>query len=161
MKMKSYADYGGNFFMKKHFHSRSPQKKEVGFLTAVLIGTAFSLALGMILLALLCIPALALSDPLRFAPAFALSALFISAAAGAFLSAKLHGKSGLACGILTALMLIICLVALCFIFSLKIRTTLFFICAPALLLISAFFGLRGISEKAPKLHKHKPVKHRA
>ena len=141
--------------MKKHFHSRSPQKKEVGFLTAVLIGTAFSLALGMILLALLCIPALALSDPLRFAPAFALSALFISAAAGAFLSAKLHGKSGLACGILTALMLIICLVALCFIFSLKIRTTLFFICAPVLLLVSAFAGLRGVSAPSPKMRHHK------
>ena len=141
--------------MKKHFHSRSPQKKETGFLAAVLIGTAFSLVLGMILLALLCIPALALADPLRFAPAFAISALFISAAAGAFLSAKLHGKSGLACGILTALMLIICLVALCFIFSLKIRASLFFICAPALLLVSAFAGLRGVSAPSPKMRHHK------
>ena len=141
--------------MKKHFHSRSPQKKETGFLAAVLIGTAFSLVLGMILLALLCIPALALADPLRFAPAFAISALFISAVAGAFLTAKLHGKSGLACGILTALTLVICLVALCFIFSLKIRASLFFICAPALLLVSAFAGLRGVSAPSPKTRHHK------
>ena len=141
--------------MKKHFHSRSPQKKETGFLTAVLIGTVFSLALGMILLALLCIPALALADPLRFAPAFALSALFISAAAGAFLAAKLHGKSGLACGILSALTLVICIVALCFIFSLKIRASLFFICAPALLLVAAFAGLRGVSAPSPKVRHHK------
>ena len=146
--------------MKKHFHSRSPQKKEASFLPAVLIGTAFSLVLGMILIALSCIPALALSDPLRFAPVFALSSLFISAAAGAFLAAKLHGKSGLACGILSALTLIICLVALCFIFSLKIRATLFFICAPALLIVSAVAGLRGVSASAPKIRKHKPVKFR-
>ena len=141
--------------MKKHFRSRSPQKKETGFLTAVLTGAAFSLILGMILLALCCIPALALADPLRFAPAFAISALFISAAAGAFLTAKLHGNSGLACGILTALTLVICLVALCFIFSLKIRASLFFICAPALLLVSAFAGLRGVSAPSPKMRHHK------
>lgn len=141
--------------MKKHFRSRSPQKKETGFLTAVLIGAAFSLILGMILLALCCIPALALADPLRFAPVFALVCLFVSAAAGAYLAARLHGKSGLACGILSALTLIIGMIALCFILSLKIRMSLFFICAPALLLVSAFAGLRGVSAPSPKMRHHK------
>ena len=146
--------------MKKRFPSHRAPKKETGFLRSVLTGGAFSLVLGMILLALSCIPALALSDPLRFAPVFALVCLFVSAAAGAYLAARLHTKSGLACGILSALSLIVGVIVLCFILSLKIRVSLFFICAPALLLVSAVAGVCGVSEKDVKPHKHKASRFR-
>lgn len=148
--------------MKKHFpsHRTQKQKKETGFLRAVLTGAAFSLILGMALLALCCIPALALPDPLRFAPVFALVCLFVSVTAGAYLAAKLHGKSGLACGLLCALAFIGVTVAITFILSLKIRVPLFFICVPVLLLMSAIAGICGVSSSAPKMHKHKAAKFR-
>ena len=145
--------------MKKH-PVRGQSKKEVGFPTAILAGALVSVLLGMILLALSCIPVLALSDPLRFAPVFALASLFVSAAVGAHTAAKLHGKSGLACGLLSALMLILAIVAAACACALKIRVSLFTVCAPILLIVSAIAGLRGVSEKAPKIHKHKPVKFR-
>ena len=145
--------------MKKH-PVRGQSKKAVGFPTAILAGALVSLLLGMLLLALSCIPVLALSDPLRFAPAFALASLFIATAVGAHIAAKLHGKSGLACGVLSALLLILLLVTIACILSLKIRMTLFTVCAPALLLTAAVSGIRGVSEKAPKVHKHKRVKFR-
>ena len=145
--------------MKKH-PVRGQSKKSVGFLTAILAGALVSVLLGMILLALSCIPVLLLSDPLRFAPVFALASLFISTAVGARTAAKLHGKSGLACGVLSALVLILLLVMIACVLSLKIRMTLFTICAPALLLTSAVTGISGVSEKAPKVHKHKHGKFR-
>ena len=145
--------------MKKH-PVRGQSKKTFGFPTAILAGALVSVLLGMVLLALSCIPILALSDPLRFAPVFALASLFISAAVGAHIAAKLHGKSGLACGVLSALVLILVLVLIACILSLKIRMTLFTICAPALLLTAAVAGISGVSEKAPKVHKHKHVKFR-
>ena len=144
--------------MKKHPTARRGQKKEIGFPLSVLAGTVFSLLLGMALLALSCIPALSLADPLRFAPFFALACLFVSAAAGAYFAARLHGKSGLACGVLSALLLILAAVAMAGLFSLKIRVSLFMICAPALLIVSAVAGVCGVSEREPKVHRHKPVK---
>lgn len=144
--------------MKKRFPSHPAPKKETGFLRAVLTGAACSLALGLILLMLSCIPALALPDPLRFAPVFALVCLFVSTAAGAYLAAKLHGKSGLACGLLSSLAFVGVIVSLTFILSLKIRVSLFFICAPLLLITSAVAGVCGVSSPAPKKHKHKPMK---
>ena len=146
--------------MKKRFPSHRAPNKETGFLRSVLTGAAFSLILGMVLLALCCIPALALPDPLRFAPVFALVCLFVSAVSGSYLASRLHGKSGLACGLLSSLALIVGIVALCFILSLKIRVSLFFVCAPALLLVSAVAGIFGVSKKAPKVRKHKTAKFR-
>ena len=131
--------------MKKH-PVRGQSKKSVGFLTAILAGALVSVLLGMILLALSCIPVLLLSDPLRFAPVFALASLFISTAVGARTAAKLHGKSGLACGVLSSLILIMALVALGFLFSLQIKPTLFIICAPSLLFISAIAGICGVGK---------------
>ena len=144
--------------MKKH-PVRGQSKKTFGFPTAILAGAIVSLLLGMILLALSCIPVLALSDPLRFAPVFALASLFISAAVGARTAAKLHGKSGLACGVLSALVMILLLVMIACILSLKIRMPLFTVCAPALLLTAAVAGISGVSEKKSK-HKHKYAKFR-
>ena len=146
--------------MKKHPPARRAQKKELGFPISVLLGAVCSLFCGTALLALSCIPLLALPDPLRFAPVFALVCLFVSVAVGANFAARLHGKSGLACGVLCALALILTLVALACVLSLKIRTSLFMICAPALLLTAAISGICGVSEKAPKVRKHKPVKFR-
>ena len=145
--------------MKKH-PVRGQMKKELGFPTAILAGALVSVLLGMLLLALSCIPVLAFSDPLRFAPVFALASLFISTAVGAHTAAKLHGKSGLACGVLSALALILILITVACILSLKIRVTLFTVCAPALLLTAAVAGISGVSEKAPKVHKHKHAKFR-
>ncbi|MBR6744057.1 MAG: hypothetical protein IKM00_02425 [Clostridia bacterium] len=116
--------------MKKHPTARRQTKKETAFPIAVLAGAVFSLVLGMALLALSCIPALSLADPLRFAPVFAIACLFVSAAAGAYFAARLHGKSGLACGVLSSLLLILAAVAMAGLFSLRIRTSLFMICAP-------------------------------
>ena len=132
--------------MKKHHYSRSKPKTEKSFLFSVLFGAFFSLILGMLLLALLTVPALMLEDPLRFAPIFSLVALFISAIIGAHISARLHGKSGLACGMLSSLVMIMVLVALGFIFSLQIKTSLFMICAPSLLIISAIAGICGVGK---------------
>ena len=139
--------------MKKHPVSRSAPKKEKSFLFSVFAGAVFSLALGLLLLALFCIPALALEDPLRFVPAFALISLFACAVSGARLAARLHGKSGLAAGVLSTLLLILLLVLLAFAFSLKIRSTLFFLCAPALLFVSAAAGIGGVSDKKEKRHR--------
>ena len=142
--------------MKKHPVSRPSSKKEKGFFVSVLVGAVCSIALGMILLALSCIPALAMEDPLRYAPVFALISLFVSDIVGARVAARLHGKSGLACGMLSSLALILTAVALCFVFSLQIRTPLFMICAPALLLAAAVSGIGGVSHREPKSKKHKP-----
>ena len=144
--------------MKKH-PVRGQTKREIGFPAAVLAGALISVLLGMLLLALSCIPVLSLSDPLRFVPVFALASLFIANAVGARTAAKLHGKSGLACGMLSALALILILVTVACILSLKIRTMLFVICAPALLLVAAVAGISGVSEKKSK-HKHKYAKFR-
>ena len=144
--------------MKKHHPARRKPKKALGFSAAVLSGAAFSTVLGMVLLALACIPALSLSDPLRFVPVFALVCLFVSAAAGAHLSARLHGKNGLLCGLLSSRALILILVVTACVLSLKIKTSLFLICAPALLLISAIAGVCGVSASEPKMPKHKPFK---
>ena len=132
--------------MKKRRYSRSTPKKEKSFLFSVLCGAAFSFLLGMLLLTLFAFPALILEDPLRFAPIFSLSALFVSAAGGAYLSARLHRKSGLACGMLSSLGMILILVALSFIFSLQIKSSLFMICAPALLVVSAIAGICGVGK---------------
>ena len=144
--------------MKKRPISRRQPKKETGFLISVLAGTAFSILIGMLLLALSCIPALSLADPLRFAPAFALASLFVSAAAGAYFAARLHGKSGLACGALSSLALILGIVATACALSLKIRVSLFMICTPILLVVSAVAGVCGVSEKEPKSYRHKHAK---
>jgi putative membrane protein (TIGR04086 family) len=138
--------------MKKHHHqgsrphapSRSAPKKEKSFVFSVFYGAFFSLFLGVLLLALFSLPALKLEDPLRFAPVFALTALFIAAAVGAYIAARSHGKSGLACGMLSSLVLIMTLVALGFIFSVQIKTSLFSVCAPSLLLVSAVAGICGV-----------------
>lgn len=132
--------------MKKHHYSRSKPKTEKSFLFSVLFGALFSLILGMLLLALFTVPALMLEDPLRFAPIFSLVALFISAIIGAHISARLHGKSGLACGMLSSLVMIMVLVALGFIFSLQIKTSLFMICAPSLIIVSAIAGICGVGK---------------
>lgn len=145
--------------MKKH-PVRGQTKREIGFPAAVLAGALISVLLGMLLLALSCIPVLSLSDPLRFVPIFALASLFIANAVGARTAARLHGKSGLACGMLSALALILILVTTACILSLKIRLTLFTVCAPALLLTAAVAGISGVSKKAPKVHKHKHAKFR-
>ena len=144
--------------MKNHPPAHPKPKKERSFAASVLTGTVFSLLLGTALLALICIPALSLADPLRFAPVIALACLFVSAAAGARLAAGLHGKSGLACGMLSTLALILILVVIACAFSLKIRTSLFTICAPALLLISAVSGVCGTTKREPKRYTHKHVK---
>ena len=130
--------------MKKHRYSHSRPKKEKGFLFSVLFGACFSFLLGMLLLALFSVPVLKLPDPLRFAPVFAISALFISAIVGANLAARFHGKSGLACGVLSSLTLIVILVGLGFVFSLQIKPSLFIICAPSLLVVSAVSGICGV-----------------
>ncbi len=144
--------------MKKHPTARHAPKKETGFLISVFSGAAFSMLLGMLLLALSCIPALSLADPLRFAPVFALASLFVSAAAGSYFAARLHGKSGLACGVLSALILILGIVAAACAFSLKIRVSLFMICAPILLIVAAVAGVCGVSEHQPKAYRHKHAK---
>ncbi|MBE6665678.1 MAG: TIGR04086 family membrane protein [Ruminococcaceae bacterium] len=132
--------------MKKHRYSRSQPKKEKSFLFSVCFGAFFSLFLGILLLALFSLPSLKLEDPLRFAPIFALISLFVSSAIGAHLSARFHGKSGLACGVLSSLLLIILLVGLGFLFSLQIKPTLFTICAPSMLIISAIAGICGVKK---------------
>ena len=132
--------------MKKHHISHAKSKKEKSFLSSVFSGACISLVLGMLLLTLFAIPALKLEDPLRFVPIFSLIALFVSAAIGAHFSARLHGKSGLACGVLSSLILIMALVALGFLFSLQIKPTLFIICAPSLLFISAIAGICGVGK---------------
>ena len=146
--------------MKKHRPAHRRAKKEIGFPAAVFSGAAFSVALGMALLALSCIPALSLSDPLRFVPIFSLVCLFVSAAAGAYLAARMHGKSGLVCGLLSSLALIMILVVIACILSLKIKTSLFFICVPAILLVSAIAGVCGVSASEPKMPKHKSFRPR-
>lgn len=130
--------------MKKRRISRSKSRKEKSFLFSVFFGAAFSLILGMALLTLFAIPTLKLEDPLRFVPIFGLISLFVSSAIGAHISARLHGKSGLACGVLSSLTMIMALVALGFIFSLQINSTLFIICAPSMLIISAIAGICGV-----------------
>ncbi len=132
--------------MKKHHYSRSKPKKEKSFIFSVFFGAVFSFLLGMLLLVLFSFPALMLEDPLRFAPIFSLISLFVSATVGAHISARLHGKSGLACGMLSSLVLIMALVALGFIFSLQIKTSLFIICAPSLLVVSAVAGICGVGK---------------
>ena len=144
--------------MKKHRPSHRRPKKEAGFPAAVLSGTVFSVLLGALLLTLSCIPVLSLSDPLRFTPVFALASLFVSASAGAYFAARLHGKSGLACGVLSSLAFLLILALTACALSLKIRTPLFFVCAPCLLLTSAVAGIKGVSASEPKMPKHKPFK---
>ncbi|MBR7161671.1 MAG: TIGR04086 family membrane protein [Clostridia bacterium] len=131
--------------MKKHRYSRSRTKKEKSFIVSVFSGALCSLLFGVLLTALFALPALKLEDPLRFAPVFGLASLFISAAVGAHLSARLHGKSGLACGMLSSLLLILVLVGLSFVFSVQIKPSLFSICAPSLLLLSAVSGILGVT----------------
>ena len=132
--------------MKKHHISHSRPKKEKSFLFSVFFGTCSSLVFGMVLLSVFAIPALKLEDPLRFIPIFALISLFLSAAIGAHISARLHRKSGLACGVLSSLLLILVLVGLGFLFSVQIKPTLFMICAPSLLIISAIAGICGVGK---------------
>ena len=141
--------------MKKHIPVRRQPKKAMGLIPSVFAGALLSVLLGMLLLVISCFPALALSDPLRFAPVFAIASLFVATAVGAYTAAKLHGKSGLACGVLSTLVLILAIVSAACAFSLKIRFSLFMICAPILLIVSAISGISGVSEKEMKPHRHK------
>ena len=134
---------------------RSQPKKEKNFLVSVLIGTAVSLLTGMLLLALSCFPALMMEDPLRFAPAFAIVSLFVSTIFGSHISARTYGKNGLACGALSALLVIAVLVVGAFIFEWKIKTVLFAVCAPALLICAMIAGICGIGTEKTKKPRHK------
>ena len=134
---------------------RSQPKKERSFFVSILIGTVVSLCTGMLLLALSCFPALMMEDPARFAPAFSIVSLFVSTAVGSYLSARTYGKNGLACGAVSALLVIAVLVIGSLILEWKIKTVLFAVCAPALLICAMIAGICGIGTEKTKKPRHK------
>ena len=138
--------------MKK---SRTQPKKEKSFVVSIFIGAASALFCGISFLALACLPMLSLEDPGKFAPALGLASLFISTIIGGYLSARAHRKSGLACGALSALLLISTLVLLAFSIEATISISLFSICAPALIVCAAIAGICGVSAPTSKKPKHK------
>lgn len=130
---------------------RSAPKKERSFFTCVLMGTALSLLFGFFLLTLVCIVGLNLKDPSQYTPMLAIAALFATALSAGYLSARRCGKSGLACGALSGLLLVGALVLLAFAFEMRIHISLFAICAPAVIICSSIAGIVGVgAESTPK-----------
>ena len=131
---------------KKHpFQKRNTEGRKKSFFTSVLTGSVISLLSGIALLAVFSFPALAMEDPLRFAPVFGITALFLSVIIGSYISARVHGKNGLACGALSALLTVAALIVLTFAMKFSIRTELFLICAPALIISACIAGVCGVS----------------
>ena len=140
--------------MKKS-RSFKEYKKEKNFFVSVFLGSILAMILGLVLLLLSAFPALLLEDPMRYAPVFAIASLFIATTVGGYLAGRTHRKSGLACGALSAIFTVAILIIFAFAFGLKIRTELFIICVPALIILSAIAGICGSStERTPK-PKHK------
>lgn len=134
---------------------RSQPKKEKNFLMSVMIGVISAFCLGITLLVIFSFPALAMEDPSRFAPAFAIAALFLSMFFGSYLAAHIYKKNGLACGAFCAFLVIVLIVLLSFILNWQIRMTAFAVCAPALLICSMIAGICGVSSKRSVKPKHK------
>ena len=130
--------------MKKHRFSHPKPKKGKSFLFSIFFGASVSIFSGIFLLLIFTVPMLKMEDPLKFVPIFALISLFVSSSIGAHISARLHGKSGLACGVLSSLAVILTLTCLGFFFSIQINPSLFIICAPSMLVLSAIAGICGV-----------------
>lgn len=135
---------------------KSAPPKERSFFVSVFVSTAIALTVGFFLLVLICLMGLSLKDPAQYTPRFAIAALFATALLAGYLSARGHGKSGLACGSLSGLLLVGVLVLLAFAFEMRIHISLFMICAPAVMICSSIAGIVGVgADRTPK-KKHKP-----
>ena len=130
---------------------RSAPKKERSFFTCVLMSTALALLFGFFLLTLICIVGLTLKDPYQYTPMLAVAALFAAALFAGYFSARRYGKSGLACGAFSGLLLVGTLVLLAFAFEMRIHISLFAICAPAVIICGSIAGIVGVgAESTPK-----------
>ena len=134
---------------------RSAPQKERSFFVSVFVSTAIALIFGFFLLILICLMGLSLKDPAQYTPMLAIAALFATSLLAGYLSARGHGKSGLACGALSALLLLGVLILLAFAFEMQIHIPLFGICAPAVIVCSSIAGIVGVgADRTPK-KKHK------
>ncbi len=129
------------------FKNRTQQKAGKSFFVSVFLGTLFSLLIGIFLLMIFCLAGLSLEDPDRLVPIFSLVALFVSAFFAGYLSARLHRETGFLCGALSGVFLIGILVLLAFACSFSIQISLFFICAPFAVVISAIAGVGGVRKR--------------
>ncbi len=135
--------------------NRTQPKKEKSFFVSVFLGTLFALLIGFLLLILSCFAGLSMEDPDQFTPIFSLVSLFITALSSGYIAARTHRENGLFCGALSGIFLIGILVLLVFAFSLSIKISLFFICAPAIIVSAALAGVCGVSAGTGKKTKHK------
>ena len=130
---------------------RSAPQKEKSFFVSVFVSTAIALTAGFFLLVLICFAGLSLKDPAQYTPKLAVAALFVTALLAGYLSARGHGKNGLACGALSGLLLVGVLVLLAFAFEMRIHISLFVICAPAVIVCSSIAGIVGVgADSTPK-----------
>lgn len=134
---------------------RSAPKKEKSFFVSVFLSTAIALGIGLSLLVVICFAGLSMKDPAHYTPMLAVAALFVTALAAGYFSARGHGKNGLACGALSGLLLVGVLVLLAFAFEMSIHISLFAICAPAVIICSALAGIVGVGAEPKPKKKHK------
>ncbi len=129
--------------------------KHMGKSLAVCIplGALCALIFGILLLALFTVIGLRMRDPDPITPPLALTALFLCALLGGYTAARLHGRSGLLCGAATALLFVAILVLLVFARGGAIKLSLFVICAPASIVLSAVAGVCAVSGRSEKRRK--------
>lgn len=137
------------------FQQKTEAGNEKGFFVSLLIGCIVFFVLGMFLLAIFCFLALMMEDPMRAVPAFALTALLISAYFGGYLCARTYGKKGIVCGVVCALAAIIMIVAFSLSCKLEIRPVFFAIGSPLMLLVSCIAGTFGANRERKAKPKHK------
>ncbi|MBQ9748686.1 MAG: TIGR04086 family membrane protein [Clostridia bacterium] len=129
------------------------KKKRRQLPVAVCIGTLTGLTAGLLFLVLFTALGLTIQDPDRITPPLAIVALLACALICGYVSARLHGKSGFLCGILSGLMLLGILILTIFACRCVIRITLFAVCAPAVLVCAAVAGVCAVSGKKERPRK--------
>lgn len=127
---------------------------------AGLVPSAFSGLLAAVISALaiaaVCaLAAISMPDPGKYAGIFALAALFVSAFAGGFTTARKKGDSTLICGALTAALALAAVSLLALIFSVKMNVSAFALRALGVLICSVLGANIGVGSRTEGKRKKK------
>lgn len=116
-------------------------------------GLGVSVALSLLLSAIMCMIGLSLDDPDKYTKIFAMASLFFAAFAGGFVSAKAKGSGTLLCGLCTGIMIIAIMTLASLGFALSVNIPLFCVCAPCVIaacILGANIGVGARSSKKKK-----------
>lgn len=119
----------------------------------VVKGTLWGIACGAVSLLISAAIGLSLPDPDKYSAPLALASLFISAFAGAFISARKCGDGGLRAGLFSGVLFLLVLALVALGTGTSIKPLMFAICAAVILVTSAFAGISGAARKPKKRRK--------